>query len=164
MEKRRKEREKNKERRRKIAEENSLEKITKNEINKAANKIDNIIGDINNIKREDETTGQKIEDKVTGAIYDDIGSSESSNYSMRNIWVDYLSKAVDDLFEELEEARINLRSKIKESDSKTNQSIIKVNNIESDLEILKELLEKIKNCLNNSNDCQEIYKACKMLN
>lgn len=85
MEKRRKEREKNKERRRKIAEENSLEKITKNEINKAANKIDNIIGDINNIKREDETTGQKIEDKVIGAIYDDISSSESSNDAMRNI-------------------------------------------------------------------------------
>lgn len=39
MEKRRKEREKNKEKRRKIAEENSLEKITKNEINKAANKM-----------------------------------------------------------------------------------------------------------------------------
>lgn len=83
---------------------------------------------------------------------------------MRNIWVDYLSKAVDNLFEELEEARISLRSKIKESDSKTNQSIIKVNNIESDLEILKELLEKIKNYLNNSNNYQEIYKACKMLN
>lgn len=95
MEKRRKEREKNKERRRKIVEENSLEKITKNEINKAANKIDNIIADINNIKREDETTGQKIEDKVTGAIYDDISSSESSNDAMRNIWVDYLSKAVE---------------------------------------------------------------------
>ncbi|WP_029358538.1 hypothetical protein [Borreliella garinii] len=142
MEKRRKEREKNKERRRKIAEENSLEKITKNEINKAANKIDNIIVDINNIKREDKTTGQKIEDKVTGAIYDDISSSESSNDAMRNIWVDYLSKAVDDLFEELEEARINLRSKIKESDSKTNQSIIKVNNIESDLENIKRMIEK----------------------
>lgn len=129
MEKRRKEREKNKERRRKIAEENSFEKITKNEINKAANKIDNIIDDFNNIKREDEATVQKIEDKVTGAIYDDISSSESSNDAMRNIWVDYFSKAVDDLFEELEEARINLRGKIKESDSKTNQSIIKVNNI-----------------------------------
>ncbi|WP_210362442.1 hypothetical protein [Borreliella garinii] len=77
-----------------MAEENSLEKITKNEINKAANKIDNIIADINNIKREDETTGQKIEDKVTGAIYDDISSSESSNDAMRNILVDYLSKAV----------------------------------------------------------------------
>lgn len=79
----------------------------------------------------------------------------------RNIWVDYLSKAVDNLFEELEEARINLRSKIKESDSKTNKSIIKVNNIESDLETLKELFEKIKNYLNNSNNYQEIYKAVK---
>lgn len=78
-----------------------------------------------------------------------------------NIWVDYLSKAVDNLFEELEEARINLRSKIKESDSKINKSIIKVNNIESDLEILKELLEKIKNYLNSSNNYQEIYKAVK---
>ncbi|WP_324603012.1 hypothetical protein [Borreliella garinii] len=47
-------------------------------------------------------------------MYDDISSSESSNDAMRNIWVDYLSKAVDDLFEELKEARINLRSKIKE--------------------------------------------------
>ncbi|MBB6043402.1 hypothetical protein QIA34_07325 (plasmid) [Borreliella yangtzensis] len=51
-----------------------------------------------------------------------------------------------------------MRSKIKESDSKTNKSIIKVNNIESDLETLKELLEKIKNYLNNY---QEIYKAVK---
>ncbi|WP_373584879.1 hypothetical protein [Borreliella afzelii] len=68
MEERKKEREKNKERRRKVAEENLLEKMTKNEINKAANKIDKIIGDIDNIKREDEATGQKIKDKVTGAI------------------------------------------------------------------------------------------------
>lgn len=68
MEERKKEREKNKERRRKVAEENLLEKITKNEINKAANKIDKIIGDIDNIKREDEATGQKIKDKVTGAV------------------------------------------------------------------------------------------------
>lgn len=41
---------------------------------------------------------KKIKDKVTGAIYDDISSSESSSDSMRNIWVDYLSKAVDNLF------------------------------------------------------------------
>ncbi|MBB6043403.1 hypothetical protein [Borreliella yangtzensis] len=46
-------------------------------------------------KREDEATGQKIKDKVTGAIYDDISSSKSIIDSMRNIWVDYLSKAVD---------------------------------------------------------------------
>lgn len=157
----RKEREKNKERRRKVAEENPLQKITKNEINKATNKIDKIISDIDNIKREDEATGQKVEDKVTGAIYDDISCSESSSDSMRNIWLDYLSEEVYDLFEELEEAKINLRSKIKELDSKTNKSIIKVNNIESDLETLKELLEKIKNYLNNSNNYQEIYKAIK---
>ncbi|WP_215539800.1 hypothetical protein [Borreliella bavariensis] len=137
--------------------------MTKSEINKTTNKIDKIISDIDNIKREDEATGQKVEDKVTGAIYDDISGSESSSDSMRNIWLDYLSEEVDDLFEELEEARINLRSKIKELDSKTNKSIIKVNNIESDLETLKELLEKIKNYLNNSNNYQEIYKAVKCL-
>lgn len=85
MEERKKERGKNKERRRKVAEENLLEKITKNEINKVANKIDKIIGDIDNIKRKDKATGQKIKDKVTGAIYDDISSSESSSDSMCNI-------------------------------------------------------------------------------
>lgn len=114
-----------------------------------------------NIKREDEATGQKVEDKVTGSIYDDISGFESSSDSVRNIWVDYFREEVDDLFEELEEARINLRNKIKESDSKTNKSIIKVNNIEIDLETLKELLEKIKNYVHNSNNYQEIYKAVK---
>ncbi len=98
MEEQKKEREKNKERRRKVAEENLLEKITKNEINKAANKIDKIIGDIDNIKGKMKQLDRKIKDKVTGAIYDDISSSKSSSDSMRNIWVDYLSKAVDNLF------------------------------------------------------------------
>lgn len=85
---------------------------------------------------------KKLKTRLQGAIYNDISGSESSSDSMRNIWLDYLGEEVDDLFEELEEARINLRSKIKELDSKTNKSIIKVNNIESDLATLKELLEK----------------------
>ncbi|KEO61965.1 hypothetical protein [Borreliella garinii] len=64
MEKRRKEREKNKERRRKIAEDNSLEKITKNEINKAANKIDKIIGDIYNIKGKMKQLDRKLKTRL----------------------------------------------------------------------------------------------------
>lgn len=64
MEKRRKEREKNKERRRKIAEENSLEKITKNEINKASNKIDKIIGDIYNIKGKMKQLDKKLKTRL----------------------------------------------------------------------------------------------------
>ncbi|WP_325064256.1 coiled-coil domain-containing protein [Borreliella bavariensis] len=137
--------------------------MTKNEINKAANKMDKIIGDIDNIKRNMKQLDKKLKTRLQLLYIMILAVLKAVVILWRNIWVDYLSKAVDNLFEELEEARINLRSKIKESDSKTNKSIIKVNNIESDLETLKELLEKIKNYLNNSNNYQEIYKAVKCL-
>lgn len=68
MEERKKEREKNKERRRKVAEENLLEKITKNEINKAANKTDKIIGDIDNIKAKMKQLDKKLKTRLQ-ALY-----------------------------------------------------------------------------------------------
>ncbi len=125
--------------------------------------MDKIIGDIDNIKRNMKQLDKKLKTRLQLLYIMILAVLKAVVILWRNIWVDYLSKAVDNLFEELEEARINLRSKIKESDSKTNKSIIKVNNIESDLETLKELLEKIKNYLNNSNNYQEIYKAVKCL-
>ncbi|WP_418906265.1 hypothetical protein [Borreliella tanukii] len=59
--------------------------MTKNKIKKATNKIDTIISNIDNIKRKKEMPGQRIKNKGTYPIYDDIIGSGARD-SIHNMW------------------------------------------------------------------------------
>ncbi len=120
--KRKEEREKRKKLRESESGESFLERITKNKILEIARKIDKITSDIDSInpksyfEERTEVSGKEVEDKVTGAIYDDITDNRSNGNSIYSDWGDYLEyngKLYNLLDKELEEVRSSLRAKIK---------------------------------------------------
>lgn len=158
MEERKKQLEKRRKEREEEAKENPLKKITKNKIKEAANKIDTIISNIDNIEREQDTTGKRVEDNVTYPIYDDITDAKDSIYIM---WGENIDDSnIDDLFTNLRNIRYDLRGKIKDNND-TNKNIVKVSDIRNDLKNLKSYLEKIKVYLENSENEELILKAIK---
>ncbi|ACN92641.1 Erp43 protein (plasmid) [Borreliella burgdorferi 118a] len=148
-----------------------LEGATKGKISTVTKNIDKIISDIDSInpesffKKRGEVSGKEVEDKVTGAIYDDITNSNSSGNSFYSEWGDYLGEesSLKSLIEELEETRGELRSKIKESDNKTNKNTVKTDDIKVDLEKLKNSLRKLKEYLQSSANIEELQKVVKCL-
>lgn len=158
MEERKKQLEKRRKEREEAARENPLKKITKNKIKEAANKIDTIISNIDNIERGQDTTGKRVEDNVTYPIYDDITDAKDSIYIM---WGENIDDSnIYDLFTNLRNIREDLRGKIKDNNN-TNKNIVKVSDIRDDLKNLKSYLEKIKVCLENSENEKLILKAIK---
>ncbi|WP_421136357.1 hypothetical protein QIA36_06435 (plasmid) [Borreliella yangtzensis] len=152
--------------------ENFLERITKNKILEIARKIDKITSDIDSInpksyfEERTEVSGQEVEDKVTGAIFDDITNSNSSGNSIYSEWEDFLEEdenGLKSLIEELEKARIELRGKIKEKENNNekNKNTVKISDVKRDLEKLKNSLRKLKECLQSSINKEEIQKLVK---
>ncbi|MBB6213723.1 hypothetical protein QIA17_05840 (plasmid) [Borreliella californiensis] len=68
-----------------------------------------------------------------------------------------------ELIIQLEEARTELRRKIKESDSNTNKTTVKISDIKGDLEKLKDFLKKLKEYLQSTANKEEIQKVVKCL-
>ncbi|WP_418906031.1 ErpC protein [Borreliella carolinensis] len=160
-----KEREKERER------EREEEKQVKDKIKDFVDKIDKINRDIDSINPKSffeermEVSGQEVEDKVTGAIYDKITSDNSRDNSLYSIWDESIeldeSGRLKNLIDDLEKARGELRAKIKEDeyDSKNNQknkNIVKVGDIKSDLEKLKSKLDKVKEYLEDKDNFETI--------
>lgn len=81
-----------------------------------------MISDIDSINQQSsfeermEVSGKEVEDKVTGAIYDDITDQRSSGNSIYSHWSDDFEEnsELEGILENLESARTGLRSKIKE--------------------------------------------------
>ncbi|WP_418455013.1 hypothetical protein QIA25_06900 (plasmid) [Borreliella spielmanii] len=163
------------EKRKKLRESESggtfLEKATKGKISTVAKQIDKIIGDINSInpgsvfEERIEVSGKEVEDKVTGAIYDDITNGYSNGNSIYSEWDDFLEEegGLKKLIDELEKARTALRSKIKEGkgDNEKNKNTVKISDIKEDLEKLKDFLRKLKEYLQSSDNKEEIQKLVK---
>lgn len=177
-EKARLERKKQREERKKIRESESKEKflegVTKGKISTVAKQIDKIIIDINSInpgsffEERMEVSGKEVEDKVTGAIYDDITNNRSNGNSIYSDWGDYLEyngKLYNLLDKELEEARSSLRAKIKikEDNIEKNKDIVKISDIKEDLEKIKDKLKELKEYLQSSANKEEIQKIVKCL-
>ncbi|WP_421136324.1 hypothetical protein QIA36_06160 (plasmid) [Borreliella yangtzensis] len=151
--------------------ENFLERITKNKILEIARKIDKITSDIDSInpksyfEERTEVPGKEVEDKVTGAIYDDITNSNSSGNSIYSEWSEDFEEegGLKNLLDELEKARTELRGKIKEKENNNekNKHTVKISDIKGDLEKLKDSLKKLKEYLQNSNNKEEIQKLVK---
>ncbi|WP_417861957.1 hypothetical protein QIA45_05775 (plasmid) [Borreliella andersonii] len=172
-EKERLEREKEREKRKKLREsessENFLEGITESRISKVTKNIDKIISDIDSInpgtffEERTEVSGKEVEDKVTGAIYDDITDMRTSGTSIYSEWGDYLEEEsrLKGFLDQLEKAREELRSKIKASDNKTNKDTVKISDIKGDLENLKACLRKLKKYLQSTANKEEIQKVVK---
>ncbi|XPC97876.1 hypothetical protein QIA20_05235 (plasmid) [Borreliella japonica] len=174
-EKARLERKKQREERRKLRESESgesfLEGATKNKILEIARKIDKITSDINSINPKSyfeermEVSGKEVEDKVTGAIYDDITNSYSNGNSIYSEWSYDLEEesGLKILIDELEKARTELRSKIKEGNknNEKNKNTVKISDIKEDLEKLKEFLRKLKEYLQSNANKEEIQKLVK---
>lgn len=177
-EKARLERKKQREERKKIREleskEKFLEVVTKGRISEISRKIDIITNDIDSINSKSlfeesmEVSGKEVEDKVTGAIYDDITNNRSNGNSIYSDWGDYLEddgKLYNLLDKELEEARSSLRAKIKikEDNIEKNKDIVKISDIKEDLEKIKDKLKELKEYLQNSANKEEIQKIVKCL-
>ncbi|MBB6213797.1 hypothetical protein QIA17_06345 (plasmid) [Borreliella californiensis] len=168
-EKRKEEREKRKKLRESESSENFLEGVTKGIISTVAKKIDKITSDIDSInlglpfKESSEISGEKVEDKVTGAIYDDITDMSTRSTSIYSEWGDYLEEKgeLKGFLDQLEEARKGLRNKIKERDNKTNKTTVKISDIKGDLEKLKDSLKKLKEYLQSDANKEEIQKIVK---
>ncbi|WP_158309988.1 hypothetical protein [Borreliella finlandensis] len=158
MEERKKQLEKRRKEREEESKENPLEKITRNKIKEAVSKIDIIIRNIDDVEREQYTTGKSVEDNVTYPIYDDITDAKDSIYSMWGESIDDTN--IYNLFKNLRNARSDLRSKIKNDDD-INKNIVKVSDIKGDLGNLKIYLVKIKEYLENSEKEELILKAIK---
>ncbi|OJH14221.1 hypothetical protein ER70_10025 (plasmid) [Borreliella bissettiae] len=169
--KRKEERLKRKKLRELESSENFLEGVTKDKISTVAEQIDKIISDINSInpgapfEESSEISGKEVEDRVTGAIYDDITDMSTRGTSIYSEWGDYLEEEgeLKGFLDQLEEARTELRSKIKESDNKTNKTTVKISDIKEDLEKLKDSLKKLKESLQSTANKEEIQKAIKCL-
>ncbi|WP_215536713.1 hypothetical protein [Borreliella bavariensis] len=165
--KRKEEREKRKKLREAESSRNFLEGITKGKISTVAKQIDKIISDINSInpasflEERIEVSGNEVEDKVTGAIYDDITNSYSNGNSIYSEWSDDLEEESElkSLIEELEKARTELRGKIKEGNE--NKNTVRISDIKEDLEKLKDSLRKLKEYLQSSDNKEEIQKLVK---
>ncbi|WP_418905245.1 hypothetical protein QIA19_05340 (plasmid) [Borreliella finlandensis] len=175
-EKARLERQKEIEERKKLREsessENLLEGVTRVKISTVIKKIDKIISDIDSINPESffeersEVSGKEVEDKVTGAVYDDITSTNSRDNSFYSELGDYLEEdGLKSLLDKLEEARTELRGKIKEGkdNNEKNKNTVIISDIKGDLEILKDSLKKLKEYLQSSGNKEEIQKVVKCL-
>ncbi len=167
---RKKEREIKKKLRELESSENFLEGITRSKISTVIKNVDKIISDIDSInlgsfEEKSEVSGKDVEDKVTGAIYDHITNGSSSENSIYSEWGDYLEEesGLRSLIEELEETRGKLRSKIKESDNKTNKNTVKMGDIKEDLEKLRFSLNKLQEYLQSASNKEEIQKVVKCL-
>ncbi|MBB6043642.1 hypothetical protein QIA34_06435 (plasmid) [Borreliella yangtzensis] len=180
------ERKKQREERRKLRElesgESFLEKVTTIKIVEIARKIDKITSDIDSInpksyfEERTEVSGKEVEDKVTGAIYDDFtantGSGEHTYYSSshgHSLYYEWSNFLEDDeklykfLKEELESARKGLRAKIKikEGNIEKNKDIVKVSDIKGDLEKIKDKLKELKEYLQSNANKEELKKVIK---
>lgn len=151
-----------------------LERATKGKISTVVKQIDKIISDINSInpgsffEERMVVSGKEVEDKVTGAIYDDITDNRSNGNSIYSDWGDYLEyngKLYNLLDKELEEVRSSLRAKIKikEGNVEKNKDIVKISDIKEDLEKIKDKLEELKKYLQSSANKEEIQKIVKCL-
>ncbi|WP_373589045.1 hypothetical protein [Borreliella afzelii] len=174
-EKARLERKKQREERKKLRESESKEKFlegaTKGKISTVTKQIDKIIRDIYSInpgsffEERMEVSGKEVEDKVTGAIYDDITDDRSNGNSIYSEWSDDLEEesGLKKLIDELEKARTELRGKIKEGkgDNEKNKNTVKISDIKEDLEKLKDFLRKLKEYLQSSDNKEEIQKLVK---
>ncbi len=151
-----------------------LERATKGKISTVVKQIDKIISDINSINPGSSfeermvVSGKEVEDKVTGAIYDDITDNRSNGNSIYSDWGDYLEyngKLYNLLDKELEEVRSSLRAKIKikEGNVEKNKDIVKISDIKEDLEKIKDKLEELKKYLQSSANKEEIQKIVKCL-
>ncbi|WP_418905748.1 hypothetical protein [Borreliella japonica] len=174
-EEKRLERKKQREERRKLRESESgesfLEGVTKNKILEITRKIDKITSDIDSISPKSyfgeriEISGKEVEDKVTGAIYDDITDNRSNGNSIYSEWSYDLEEesGLKSLIDELEKARTELRSKIKEGNknNEKNKNTVKISDIKEDLEKLKEFLRKLKEYLQSNANKEEIQKLVK---
>ncbi|MBB5141799.1 hypothetical protein [Borreliella afzelii] len=151
-----------------------LERATKGKISTVVKQIDKIISDINSINPGSSfeermvVSGKEVEDKVTGAIYDDITDNRSNGNSIYSDWGDYLEyngKLYNLLDKELEEVRSSLRAKIKikEGNVEKNKDIVKISDIKEDLEKIKDKLEELKKYLQSSANKEEIQKLVKCL-
>lgn len=172
--KRKEEREKRKKLRESESGESFLEGITKNRILEIARKIDKITSDIDSInpksyfEEKTEVSGKEVEDKVTGAIYDDITSSNSSDSSVYSDWSEYLDleekeNGLESLIKKLEEDRKGLRAKIKikKGNIEKNKDIVKVSDIKEDLEKIKDKLKELKEYLQSNANKEELKKVIK---
>ncbi|ACO38048.1 Erp26 protein [Borreliella burgdorferi] len=169
-EKERLERKKQREERKRLREsessENFLERVTRVKISTVAKQIDRMISDIDSINQQSsfeermEVSGKEVEDKVTGAIYDDITDQRSSGNSIYSHWSDDFEEnsELEGILENLESARTGLRSKIKEGkgEDEKNKNVVKVIEIKEDLEKVKSGLEKVKEYLKDSSKFEEI--------
>ncbi len=125
-----------------------------------------MISDIDSINQQSsfeermEVSGKEVEDKVTGAIYDDITDQRSSGNSIYSHWSDDFEEnsELEGILENLESARTGLRSKIKEGkgEDEKNKNVVKVIEIKEDLEKVKSGLEKVKEYLKDSSKFEEI--------
>ncbi|WP_418905842.1 hypothetical protein [Borreliella japonica] len=185
-EEKRLERKKQREERRKLRESESgesfLEGVTKNKILEITRKIDKITSDIDSIspksyfEERTEISGKEVEDKVTGAIYDDFTANTASGnhtyyssshwHSLYYEWDNFLEdgeKLHNLLKEELESVRKGLRAKIKikEGNIEKNKDIVKVSDIKEDLEKIKDKLKELKEYLQSNANKEEIQKLVK---
>ncbi len=174
-EKARLERKKQREERKKLRESESKEKFlegaTKGKISTVTKQIDKIIRDIYSInsgsffEERMEVSGKEVEDKVTGAIYDDITDDRSNGNSIYSEWSDDLEEesGLKKLIDELEKARTELRGKIKEGkdNNEKNKDIVKISDIKEDLEKIKDKLEELKKYLQSNDNKEEIQKLVK---
>lgn len=160
------------EKRKKLRESSGtfLERATKGKISTVTKQIDKIISDIYSINPGSSfeermvVSGKEVEDKVTGAIYDDITDNRSNGNSIYSEWSDDLEEGgLKKLIDELEKARTALRSKIKEGkgDNEKNKNTVKISDIKEDLEKLKDFLRKLKEYLQSSDNKEEIQKLVK---
>ncbi|MGF7102145.1 hypothetical protein [Borreliella kurtenbachii] len=176
-EKERLERKKQREERKKLRESESsgkfLEGATKGKISTVAKQIDKIISDINSINQQSSfeermvVSGKEVEDKITGAIYDDITDNRSNGNSIYSEWGDFLEEesGFKSLIDELEKARIELRGKIKEGkdNNEKNKNTVIISDIKVDLEKLKDFLKKLKEYLQSSDHKEKLQKVVKCL-
>ncbi|AEL70166.1 Erp family protein (plasmid) [Borreliella afzelii PKo] len=148
-----------------------LERATKGKISTVVKQIDKIISDINSINPGSSfeermvVSGKEVEDKVTGAIYDDITDNRSNGNSIYSEWSDDLEEesGLKKLIDELEKARTELRGKIKEGkdNNEKNKNTVIISDIKGDLEKLKEFLRKLKEYLQSNANKEEIQKLVK---
>ncbi|WP_373585023.1 hypothetical protein [Borreliella afzelii] len=169
--KRKEEREKRKKLRESESSGKFLEGATKGKISTVVKQIDKIISDINSInpgsffEERMVVSGKEVEDKVTGAIYDDITDNRSNGNSIYSEWSDDLEEesGLKKLIDELEKARTELRGKIKEGkdNNEKNKNTVIISDIKGDLEKLKEFLRKLKEYLQSNANKEEIQKLVK---
>ncbi|OJH14466.1 Erp C family protein, partial (plasmid) [Borreliella bissettiae] len=124
------------------------------------------ISDINSINQQASfeermvVSGKEVEDKITGAIYDDITDQRSSGDSIYSQWSDDFDEnsELKGILDNLESARTELRGKIKEGkgESEKNKNVVKVSEIKEDLQKIKSELEKVKGYLENNSKFEEI--------